>query len=158
MTTSKTSPRKLTAKQEKYCKNRVNGMNMSDSYRDSYTGTKMTKKQINEEACKLDKNPKVVQRLDELYQQKDKAFIRSTVSLRSKVLNKLELFMDSATPQDSSKIRAAELLGKSMGLFTDVIDDKRKDDKTPEELKRLLLDKLAELRDDEEPQKLKSVG
>jgi hypothetical protein len=149
---------KLTEKMLHYCRCRAKGSNMSDSYRESYTTSGMTKKTVNESACRLEKRPKIQARIDMLITQKDHALIRSTVSLRTKVLTKLESFMDSATPQDSSKIRAAELLGKSIGLFTEVIDDKRNIDRSPEELKQLLIDKLTALRDNDEPQELKKVS
>ena len=136
---------KLTGNMLHYCRCRASGQNLSDSYRESYGTSGMTKKSINEASCRLDKRSKIQSRIDYLIGQKEAALIRSEVSLREKVLTKLESFMDSATPQDASKIRAAELLGKSIGLFTEVIEDRRNLDKSPEELKVLLTQKLSKL-------------
>lgn len=56
---------------------------------------------------------------------KQSAFCRAVVSGQTlsdsyRVLTKLREFMETAQPSDSAKIRAAELLGKSIGLFKDV--------------------------------------
>ncbi|MDO6385591.1 terminase small subunit [Uliginosibacterium sp. 31-12] len=57
----------LTPKQENFAQILFSGqVSKSDAYRAAFPGTKMTPKQINEEACKLAANPKIVQRLDEL--------------------------------------------------------------------------------------------
>jgi hypothetical protein len=141
----KTPVRKLTSKQLHYCQCRLNGMNQSDSYREAYNTKNMANVTIHAEASRMEANPLVAARIDYIIGQKDKAFIRSAVSLKDKVLSKLEHFMDTATPQDSSKIRAAELLGKSIGLFKEVIESNRYDDKSPEELTELLEARLQEL-------------
>ena len=53
--------------------------------------------------------------------------------------------MRTATPADSAKIRAAELLGKSVGLFKDVVESKRQ--RSPEEIKKELDRRLSMLED-----------
>ncbi len=137
--------RPLTPKQLHYARCRANGTNMSDSYRESYSASRMSKKTINEAASRLDGDNKVTARVDYLIAQKDKALIRSEVGLRAKVLKQLESFMDSKKVQDTSRIRAAELLGKSIGLFKDVIEDGTNVHRTPEELRELLHSKLLAL-------------
>ena len=107
----------------------------------------MTKKTINELACRLDANVKIKTRIDYLIGQKEAALIRSSVGLKTKVLSKLESFMDSATTADGNKIRAAELLGKSVGLFKDVIEDNRDKPRSTDELTAILEAKLAKLSD-----------
>jgi hypothetical protein len=136
---------KLTEKMLHYCRCRASNLNMSDSYRESYGTSRMSKKTINEAASRLEATSKVQARVQQLMTQKDQALIRSEVGLRQKVLNKLELFMETATTQDTAKIRSAELLGKSIGLFKDVIEDSRNVSKSPEELTAILEDKLASL-------------
>ena len=136
---------KLTEKQLTYCRNRANGMTMIDSYKNAFNPKKATKRSIYTMASRLDKKVEIQSRIDHLNNQKDKALVRSAVSLREKVLKKLEDFMDNATTSDGNKIRAAELLGKSIGLFKDVIEDNRNDGKSAEELTELLHQKLKEL-------------
>ena len=56
----------LTAKQEKFALNIVNGMSQADAYRDAYPGTKMTDKTVWEKASMLAKKDKVRSRIAEL--------------------------------------------------------------------------------------------
>ena len=142
----KTKVKTLTPKQLHYCRCRANGMNMTNSYREAYSTSKMANKTVNEAASRLDSEYMVTARIDHLIGQKEAALIRSSVSLRSKVLEKLEDFMDNADKEDGNKIRAAELLGKSIGLFKEVIEDNReKLPESPEQLTATLEAKLQEL-------------
>lgn len=65
-------------------------------------------------------DPKIATRVERLQRQKDRAVLASSLSDREKVLEKLRYFMDHAEPSDGPRIRAAELLGKSVGLFKEV--------------------------------------
>ena len=56
---------------------------------------------------------------------RERAIQASGVSDREKVLGKLRSWMDTASGEDSMKIRSAELLGKSVGLFKDVVEQKQ---------------------------------
>jgi phage terminase small subunit len=56
----------LTAKQEKFALNIVNGMSQADAYRDAYPGIKMSDKTVWERASVLAKNNKVKARIEEL--------------------------------------------------------------------------------------------
>lgn len=56
----------LTAKQEQFVKNIIEGMNQADAYRSAYPNQRMADKTVWETASKLMKNPKVVARLAEL--------------------------------------------------------------------------------------------
>ena len=66
----------------------------------------------------------------------------AALSDRERVLDKLRHFIDHAKPGDGSKIRAAELLGKSVGLFKEVIEDKR-EERTAEDIAQALNERLA---------------
>ena len=120
-------------------------MSKIDSYTKAYSANNMKKQTIYEASCRLSKDSKIAARVDHLVSMKEQALTRSAVSLKSKVLAKLEAFMDSATTADGNKIRAAELLGKSVGLFKEVIEDNRDLSKTPEQLSALLEEKLLAL-------------
>lgn len=58
--------RALTKKQEAFSVASIKADNLSDAYRSAYDTRGMTKKQINEEACKLAAHPKVARRITEL--------------------------------------------------------------------------------------------
>ena len=136
---------KLTPRQLHFARCVASGMSHTDAYIESYTTENSTKKTVYENASRLANNPKVKARIEYIIGLKEQAIVRSSVQIKTKVLRKLEEFMDNATPNDSAKIRAAELLGKSIGLFKDVIDDSRNADKSPEELTAILEQKLMAL-------------
>ena len=56
----------LTDKQERFCQNIIEGMSQADAYRQAYPNNNMADKTIQENACRLAKNPKVKARIKEL--------------------------------------------------------------------------------------------
>ena len=137
----------LTGKQLHFARCIAQGMTKTEAYIEAYEASNMARKTINEAACRLSKDKRIEARVQHLIALKEQALIRSTVGLKSQVLTKLVHFMDNAQPSDSAKLRAAELLGKSIGLFKDVIEDNRYADKSPEELTALLHERLSEIAD-----------
>ena len=67
----------LTAKQEQFAKNIVEGMSQADAYRNAYPNQNMSDKTIWECASKLLKNPKVSTRVAELRDKMAKPTIMS---------------------------------------------------------------------------------
>lgn len=59
----------LTAKQEKFVQNIIQGKSQIDAYKDAYSAENMSDNAISREACLLLKNPKVAQRHKELSDQ-----------------------------------------------------------------------------------------
>ena len=59
----------LTDKQERFCQNIIEGMSQADAYRQAYPNNNMADKTIQENACRLAKNPKVKARIKELRDQ-----------------------------------------------------------------------------------------
>jgi hypothetical protein len=139
----------LTPKQKHYARCVASGMSQSDAYREAYDVGETTKPStVHEKASLLMAQDKIRARVDTLVAVREKALIRSTVDTRTKVLHQLEQFMESATPQDSVKLRATELLGKSIGLFKDVVETPSNDNRSSEELKeelRALIESFAEV-------------
>ena len=80
---------------------------------------------IQTEASKLMSNPDIAQRVEVLIAARERAIQASGVSDREQVLSKLRGWMESAEGADAMKIRSAELLGKSVGLFKDVVEQKQ---------------------------------
>jgi hypothetical protein len=58
------------------------------------------------------------------------------------VRSKLRVFIETAQPQDSAKIKATELLGRASGVFLDRIETSSVD-RTPAEISAELADRLA---------------
>ncbi len=114
--------RQLTAKQKAFADYVAAGKTLSDSFRESYNTSNMKPTSIHEGACRLAANGKVIARIEARQQANERAITACSVSDRENVLTKLRAFAESATPADSMKIRATELLGKTVGLFKDVIE------------------------------------
>ena len=66
---------KLTAKQEKFAQCIADGMSQADAYRECYSTENKTKKSVNECACVLANNIKVVSRVNELKQKLEKKYL-----------------------------------------------------------------------------------
>jgi hypothetical protein len=71
-------------------------------------------------------------RVDALVRQRERSVLASALSDRERVLSKLRHWLDHAESGDSNRIRSAELLGKSVGLFKDVVETT--DSRSSEEL------------------------
>ncbi len=67
----------LTAKQEQFVKNIIDGMSQADAYRNAYPNQRMSDKTIYENASRLMNNSKIIARLKELRDQLAKPTIMS---------------------------------------------------------------------------------
>jgi len=67
-------------------------------------------------------NPNVATTVVELQQKADAAVVQERIASREEVLQTLTSYMHSGEPQDSVRLRAAEMMGKHYGLFTDRIE------------------------------------
>ena len=65
------------------------------------------------------KNELVKNKVASLVEVADKQVVSDRVATRGKVLEKLSYLMDAGRPSDSAQIKAAELLAKHHGLFTE---------------------------------------
>lgn len=120
---SKPSSKELTPKQLHFARCVAAGMSQSDAYREAYNVGQNTKaSSVHEKASRLMAESKIRARVDAMVAAKERAVVASALSDRQKVLERLRYLLDHATPQDSGKLRAAELLGKSVGLFRDVVE------------------------------------
>ena len=134
----------LTGKQRHFAQAVAAGMTQSEAYREAYNVGETTKSStVHEKASRLMAETKIRARVDALVAMRDKAFIRSQTDMKTKVLNQLEQFMESADPTDNVRLRATELLGKSVGLFKEVIEDSRNTVRTSDEIEAEVLAKLA---------------
>ena len=113
----------LTAKQMHFARCVASGMPQAEAYREAYDVTAEGKTATHREAAsRLMARADIRARVDALIAQRERSILASSLSDRERVLSKLRQWTDSAQPTDGNKIRAAELLGKSVGLFRDVIE------------------------------------
>ena len=135
----------LTAKQEGFALAVFGGASFSDAYRQSYDAQNMLPATIHRQAYELAINPKVSARLDELHSQKERERRMQSLSRSDLVLKQLEGIALDGGVQDGARVRALELLGKSVALFTDRVETDDKTDRTADEIERDLRDKLDRL-------------
>jgi len=114
----------LTPKQQHFCRASASGCTMSDAYREAYSTSRMKPATIHREATRLMSNPTITTRIEVLNRAKDRAVVASVVSDRERVLTTLRKILDNAegTSAENTMLRAADLLGKSVGLYKDVTE------------------------------------
>ena len=124
---SKETP--LTIKQRQFVDEIIKGK--LGSYKEAYakvydvTLTKQGKipKWVEVEASKLVANPKIAQSIHKAIERKETVTVASSLRTRNYVID--QLYRESKeSDSDSARIRALELLGKSVSLFSDVVETK----------------------------------
>jgi len=112
----------MTPKQNQFAREVVLGKSQADAYRSAYNTLRMNDNSIRREASRLMDNPNVATTVVELQQKADAAVVQERIASREEVLQTLTSYMHSGEPKDSVRLRAAELMGKHYGLFTDRIE------------------------------------
>ena len=96
-------------------------MTQADAYREAYDPSDSTKSEtIHTLASRLMAKDEIRSRVDSIVAAKERAVAASALSDRDKVLSKLRFWLDGGVT-DSNQLRAAELLGKASGVFTDQV-------------------------------------
>ena len=96
-------------------------MTLADAYRQSYNAENMKEASIYTEASLLMDNPKIAQRVSGIQQAREDRTLHDSARLRRLVLERLHQEATEAE-SDSARIRALELLGKSIAMFTDRVE------------------------------------
>ena len=136
--------RKLTPKQEAFLAAVIRGATQADAYRAAYNAKGMKPSAIYTEAGRVMAHPEVSRRLHAAQDSVERSAASSALSRRTFVLDGLER---EATQADSDSARVAALiaLGKTQGvdLFTDRVETVT--DRTPDEVRAELEQRLAAL-------------
>ena len=120
------------------------GKSQADAYRVAYDTLRMNDNSIRREASRLMDNPNVATTVVGLQQKADAAVVQERIATREEVLQTLTGYMHSGEPRDSVRLRAAELMGKHYGLFTERIEAVVPE-RSPEEITAELEEKLTSL-------------
>ena len=136
----------LTAKQWRFVQAVFSGMAHTDAYRSVYDCTGMTVKSVQSTANNLAQLPAVKRKLAAMRLEVESKAVLAPLVTREFVIQgitNLALHAD----KDSTKLRAFELLGKTVGvdLFRDVVV-KETAERSVADIERELRDKLASLR------------
>ena len=136
----------LTGKQEAFAKLVARGAILSDAYRECYSADNMKSSTLWSEACRLAQNPKVSTRIKELQEEIEQSNRTREHRLREHVLKRLQEEADGAD-NASSRIRALELLGKSLtvSMFTDRVEQAETSERSASEIEKELEAKLSRL-------------
>lgn len=109
---------KLTVKQEAYCQLRASGKHATQTaaYRLAYDCSGMAPTSIHVEACKLEADPRIAQRIEEIKAQKQAYESHDAAQIRAHVVARLHLESIDPNSPPSARVRALELLGKLGGV------------------------------------------
>lgn len=134
----------LTDKMEAFCQAVTSGSNLSDAYRASYVADQMDPASVHSLACRLMTDVKVRSRIDQLNREIEDNRRMMAVSDAEAALKTLRQMMRAADT-DSVKVRAAELLAKASGMFTDKLEVTDKTDRSVDDLQAAISDRLKRL-------------
>lgn len=104
---------KLTAKQEKYCQYRMQGMTQRQAYKKAYPNNKQADKDIDSQASRLEKNSKVSARLKELRGKVQKKGILTV----QQILEQLSKDAQSGELKAQDRHRAMDMILKVNGAY-----------------------------------------
>ena len=107
----------LTAKQEAFVQNIIQGMSQADAYRSAYPNQKMSDKTIHEKASLLASNDKVMARLKEL---RDKLANEKIMSAQKR-MEWLTGLIHNAEASNTDKLKALDILNKMDGEYVQKI-------------------------------------
>ena len=107
----------LTVKQNEFVIEIAGGASQTLAYRSAYNTQNMSQKTIWEEASRLRRHPKVAARIMELEAEKEARRRMQALSREDRVFQELEKIAFGNGPV-TGKLKAIELLGKHVGLFT----------------------------------------
>lgn len=108
----------LTANQENFVKNIIEGMNQADAYRAAYPKQKMADKTVWEAASRLMANGKVKARLTELRNE----LVRPTIMTAQQRLEWLTRLIDSEETDTNAKLKAVDIMNKMQGEYIQKVE------------------------------------
>jgi hypothetical protein len=134
----------LTPKQQTFVDAYIGGSNASDAYREAYDTSTMRPSSVHREAYALLGHHKITASIVSNSDRIQAAQRMMHASRSERYISKLE---ELAAKADShaNQIRAIELLGKSIGLWVERVETSDKTERTSDEIRASLADKLKRL-------------
>jgi phage terminase small subunit len=108
----------LTAKQEKFVQNIIDGMSQADAYRSAYDTKRMSDNAIYREASLLMSNPKLTQRFAELSAKAEKSKVMSAQE-------RLEWLSERIVDKEvdiNAKLKAIDIMNKMQGEYVQKVE------------------------------------
>lgn len=110
--------RQLTEQQSRFVEGVIAGLTQRQAYREAYPQSTMNDRVTSAAASKLMRHPMVIKRLQESWGETVEHLADDPVATRRYVLRQL-LALSKAAESEGSKLKALELMGKSIGLWRD---------------------------------------
>lgn len=108
----------LTANQENFVKNIMEGMNQADAYRAAYPKQNMADKTVWEAASRLMANSKVQARLAELRNE----LIKPSIMTAQQRLEWLSRLIDGESEDTNAKLKAIDIMNKMQGEYVQKVE------------------------------------
>jgi hypothetical protein len=116
--------KRLTANQQVFVQNILNGMTQLDAYKDAYDTRTENDSTISVNANRLLKNPKISALLGSLTDTFKEKIVRDAVDTRRYVMEQLYTYAAAETKPDGTRLKALEMMGRAVGMFTDKVEQK----------------------------------
>ena len=132
--TPRTKP--MTSAMMEFAKGLIEGKTQLEAYKNAYPNAKATERTLKSNAWKMAQDVRIQRMLQEHWGETVEALTDDAVAVKRYVIkNLLELSKDAK--QEGSKLKALELMGKSVGMFKQA-EEKDDKDVTAEQLKHEL--------------------
>ena len=114
--------KRLTAKMQLFASLLAKDMTPKEAYRKAYDCSRMSEASIQACANELMRDPRISMLMESLWQDTKEAIIADSVSARRMVLADLYKHAKDESAQLSNRLKALELIGRSVGMFTDKVE------------------------------------
>jgi hypothetical protein len=108
--------RNLTSAQMEFAKGLIAGKTQLEAYRDAYPNARTTDRVLKANAWKLSQDIRIQRMMQEHWGETVEALTEDAVAVKRYVIKNL-LELSKNAKQEGSKLKALELMGKSVGLF-----------------------------------------
>ena len=139
------APKKLTPKRALFARCVAAGMTQADAYREAYDPKpSTTNASIHTLASRVAGEVEVRARIEALLAARERALVASAVTDRQKVTEHLRDAL-AGGETDQFRLRAAELLGRSAGLFVTEMNVNTSNQRDPAEVAAAIQQRLSQL-------------
>jgi hypothetical protein len=112
----------MTARMIQFVNALVSGCTQVEAYSQAYDTSGSTRATIISNANRLMKDPRISMHLEAVLEATKQNVIDSDAQARQYVMQKLFDKVNEAQTSESGKLRALELIGKAVGMFTDRVE------------------------------------
>jgi hypothetical protein len=113
--------RQLTGKQQAFIAAKISGMSNSQAYREAYPTDGSSDRVIAANAYRLTRHPLIAPVLERAWEETVEHLTEDAAATKRYVLKSL-LALSKTAKQEGSRLKALELMGKAVGVFTPVTD------------------------------------